>query len=166
MKRIILAALGSALLLPSQAQQKNKEYTNFNDSVFSINEVVVATNYRRKTDALKLDVPAKFIPISTNSITSGMLEKRNIRDIQEASASFPVCAFVPLTGVSQFSIRGFDNSVIMVDGVRDERSSIDNSYPFMDLSLWKHRTVKRSGFSTLRTIRCGWCPQYCPARLL
>lgn len=94
MKRIILAALGSALLLPSQAQQKNKEYTNFNDSVFSINEVVVATNYRRKTDALKLDVPAKFIPISTNSITSGMLEKRNIRDIQEA---FPVYAFVPLT---------------------------------------------------------------------
>ena len=85
MKRIILAALGSALLLPSQAQQKNKEYTNFNDSVFSINEVVVATNYRRKTDALKLDVPAKFIPISTISITSGMLEKRNIRDIQEAS---------------------------------------------------------------------------------
>ena len=96
MKRIILAALGSALLLPSQAQQKNKEYTNFNDSVFSINEVVVATNYRRKTDALKLDVPAKFIPISTNSITSGMLEKRNIRDIQEASR-FPVCAFAPLT---------------------------------------------------------------------
>ena len=44
MKRIILAALGSALLLPAQAQQKNKEYTNFNDSVFSINEVVVATN--------------------------------------------------------------------------------------------------------------------------
>ena len=27
MKRIILAALGSALLLPAQAQQKNKEYT-------------------------------------------------------------------------------------------------------------------------------------------
>lgn len=48
MKRIILAALGSALLLPSQAQQKNKEYTNFNDSVFSINEVVVATNYRQQ----------------------------------------------------------------------------------------------------------------------
>ena len=93
MKRIILAALGSALLLPSQAQQKNKEYTNFNDSVFSINEVVVATNYRRKTDALKLDVPAKFIPISTNSITSGMLEKRNIRDIQEASRFLPGVRF-------------------------------------------------------------------------
>ena len=115
MKRIILAALGSALLLPSQAQQKNKEYTNFNDSVFSINEVVVATNYRRKTDALKLDVPAKFIPISTNSITSGMLEKRNIRDIQEASRFLP--------------------------GVR-----FRTSY----------------GAFTQFTIRCGWCPQYCP----
>lgn len=97
MKRIILAALGSALLLPAQAQQKNKEYTNFNDSVFSINEVVVATNYRRKTDALKLDVPAKFIPISTNSITSGMLEKRNIRIYRKPPVSFLVCAFVPLT---------------------------------------------------------------------
>ena len=66
MKRVILMAIGSALLLPSQAQLQNKKYTNFNDSIFSINEVVVATNYRRKTDALKLDVPAKFIPISTN----------------------------------------------------------------------------------------------------
>lgn len=135
MKRVILMAIGSALLLPSQAQLQNKKYTNFNDSIFSINEVVVATNYRRKTDALKLDVPAKFIPISTNSITSGMLEKRNIRDIQEAARFLPGVRFRTSYGAfTQFSIRGFDNSVIMVDGVRDERSSIDNSYPFMDLS--------------------------------
>lgn len=135
MKRVILMTIGSALLLPSQAQLQNKKYTNFNDSIFSINEVVVATNYRRKTDALKLDVPAKFIPISTNSITSGMLEKRNIRDIQEAARFLPGVRFRTSYGAfTQFSIRGFDNSVIMVDGVRDERSSIDNSYPFMDLS--------------------------------
>ena len=44
MKRVILMAIGSALLLPSQAQLQNKKYTNFNDSIFSINEVVVATN--------------------------------------------------------------------------------------------------------------------------
>ena len=93
MKRVILMAIGSALLLPSQAQLQNKKYTNFNDSIFSINEVVVATNYRRKTDALKLDVPAKFIPISTNSITSEMLEKRNIRDIQEAARFLPGVRF-------------------------------------------------------------------------
>lgn len=37
-------------------------------------------------------------------------------------------------GFQQINIRGFDNSVIMIDGVRDERSSIDNSYPFPDLS--------------------------------
>ena len=96
MKRVILMAIGSALLLPSQAQLQNKKYTNFNDSIFSINEVVVSTNYRRKTDALKLDVPAKFIPISTNSITSGMLEKRNIRDIQEAAR------FLPGDGIDRF----------------------------------------------------------------
>lgn len=135
MKRLLSLIIGAALLLPAQAQQKNKDYTNFSDSVFSINEVVVATHYRRKTEALKLDVPAKFVPISTNSITSGMLEKRNIRDIQEASRFLPGVRFRTSYGsFTQFSIRGFDNSVIMVDGVRDERSSIDNSYPFMDLS--------------------------------
>lgn len=135
MKRLLSLIIGAALLLPAQAQQKNKDYTNFSDSVFSINEVVVATHYRRKTEALKLDVPAKFVPISTNSITSGMLEKRNIRDIQEAARFLPGVRFRTTYGsFTQFSIRGFDNSVIMVDGVRDERSSIDNSYPFMDLS--------------------------------
>lgn len=135
MKKIISAVIGLSLLLPAQAQQKNKDYTNFSDSVFSINEVVVATNYKRKTEALKLDVPAKFIPVSTNAITSGMLEKRNIRDIQEASRFLPGVRFRTSYGAfTQFSIRGFDNSVILVDGVRDERSSIDNSYPFMDLS--------------------------------
>lgn len=122
-------------IAPLAGTAAKQKYTNFNDSIFSINEVVVATNYRRKTDALKLDVPAKFIPISTNSITSGMLEKRNIRDIQEAARFLPGVRFRTSYGAfTQFSIRGFDNSVIMVDGVRDERSSIDNSYPFMDLS--------------------------------
>lgn len=135
MKKLISIAVGTALLLPARAQQKNRDYTNFADSIFSINEVVVATNYKRKTEALKLDVPAKFVPVSTNAITSGMLEKRNIRDIQEASRFLPGVRFRTSYGsFTQFSIRGFDNSVIMVDGVRDERSSIDNSYPFMDLS--------------------------------
>ncbi len=61
---------GVLYYFPHRHNRKIKKISNFNDSVFSINEVVVATNYRRKTDALKLDVPAKFIPISTNSITS------------------------------------------------------------------------------------------------
>lgn len=135
MKKLVSIAVGTALLLPVQAQQKNRDYTNFSDSIFSINEVVVATNYKRKTEAMKLDVPAKFVPVSTNAITSGMLEKRNICDIQEASRFLPGVRFRTSYGsFTQFSIRGFDNSVIMVDGVRDERSSIDNSYPFMDLS--------------------------------
>lgn len=134
MKKVLLATIGSAVFLSAQAQNQPKDYTNL-DSIFSIDEVVVSTNYKRKTEALKLDVPARFIPISTNSITAGMLEKRNIRDIQEAARFLPGVRFRTSYGAfTQFSIRGFDNSVIMIDGVRDERSSIDNSYPFMDLS--------------------------------
>ena len=34
----------------------------------------------------------------------------------------------------QLQVRGFDHAVILVDGIRDERSAIQNSYPVSDLS--------------------------------
>ncbi|MEG2332054.1 MAG: TonB-dependent receptor [Bacteroides sp.] len=144
MKRLYCCLLLGCLIVNAvQAQHKSgsqnrsskEKYTNLQDTVFAINEVVIESRQKNRTEALKLDVPAKFVPMSTNSISAGMLEKRDIRNIQEAARFLPGVRFRTSYGAfTQFSIRGFDNSVIMVDGVRDERSAIDNSYPFMDLS--------------------------------
>ena len=104
------------------------------DTALVIDEVEVISN-SRKTSALKIDVPAKYMPVSTNTITAQTLHHRNITDIQTASRYLPGVRIRQTYGAfQQISVRGFDHSIIMLDGVRDERSSIDNSYPFMDLS--------------------------------
>ena len=104
------------------------------DTALVIDEVEVISN-SRKTSALKIDVPAKYIPVSSNTITAQTLQHRNITDIRTASRYLPGVRIRQTYGAfQQIAIRGFDNSIITLDGVRDERSSIDNSYPFMDLS--------------------------------
>ena len=104
------------------------------DTALVIDEVEVISN-SRKASALKIDVPAKYMPVSTNTIPSQTLQHRNITDIQTASRYLPGVRIRQTYGAfQQISVRGFDHSIIMLDGVRDERSSIDNSYPFMDLS--------------------------------
>lgn len=135
MKTNYILILLSFLFITTANAQHKKQYTNFADTTFRIDEVIVSTKQQKKPEVFKLDVPAKFVPISTNQIPSKLLEERGIRDIQQAARFLPgVRIRTTYGGFQQISIRGFDNSVIMIDGVRDERSSIDNSYPFPDLS--------------------------------
>lgn len=128
-----------AAIAPVQGNNRTEKGTVSNDeqnpdTALVIDEVEVISN-SRKMAAMKLEVPAKYIPVSSNTITAQTLQHRNITDIQSASRFLPGVRIRQTYGAfQQISVRGFDHSVIMLDGVRDERSSIDNSYPFMDLS--------------------------------
>lgn len=134
---LMTAIMTCAVAIPVQGNNRSdKERIDEQktDTALVIDEVEVISN-SRKTSALKIDVPAKYIPVSSNTITAQTLQHRNITDIQTASRYLPGVRIRQTYGAfQQISIRGFDNSIIMLDGVRDERSSIDNSYPFMDLS--------------------------------
>ena len=56
-------------------------------------------------------------------------------NIQDAVRFMPGVRFQTSYGAfQQLSIRGFDHSIMMIDGIRDERSAINNSYPVPDLS--------------------------------
>lgn len=129
-KCIPLACLSISFL---QAQEKG--YTNFADTTFNIQEVVATAHYKARPHITKLDVPMTYLPISVNSIQASSLELRGIRDIQEAARFMPGIRIQTSYGAfQQISVRGFDHAVMMVDGVRDERSAINNSYPIGDLS--------------------------------
>lgn len=129
-KCIPLACLSISFL---QAQEKG--YTNFSDTTFNIQEVVATAHYKARPHITKLDVPMTYLPISVNSIQASSLELRGIRDIQEAARFMPGIRIQTSYGAfQQISVRGFDHAVMMVDGVRDERSAINNSYPIGDLS--------------------------------
>ncbi|MGP1435944.1 MAG: TonB-dependent receptor [Phocaeicola sp.] len=135
MKKLFVSVLSIMMGLSASAQNDKKEYTNFNDTVLSINEVQVMGKDMSRSKALKLDVPKRYLPISTATLPSEVLTNRDITDIQSAVQFIPGVRFQTSYGAfQQVSIRGFDKSIVMIDGVRDERSAIDNSYPFMDLS--------------------------------
>lgn len=133
-KALTILPLAALCVQTIQAQHK-KEYTNFTDTTFSIEEVVVQTAKRNVPQVMKLNVPMKYLPVSLNRISGASLELRGIRDIQEAVRFMPGVRMQTSYGAfQQLSVRGFDHSVLMIDGVRDERSAINNSYPFPDLS--------------------------------
>ena len=130
-KCIPLACLSVTLL---QAQEK-KSYTNFADTTFNLQEVVATAHYKARPQITKLDVPMNYLPISVSNIQVSSLELRGIRNMEEAVRFMPGIRIQTSYGAfQQISVRGFDHAVMMVDGVRDERSAINNSYPIGDLS--------------------------------
>ena len=135
MKKVLTILPLTALCINSLQAQDKKEYTNFADTTFNIQEVVATAARKPRPHITKLDVPVKYLPISINNISAGSLELRGIRNIQEAVRFMPGVRMQTSYGAfQQLSIRGFDHSIMMVDGVRDERSAINNSYPVQDLS--------------------------------
>ncbi len=135
MRRILYSFLLLLLGAVSAFAQEQLAEQQPKDTLLPLKEIYVTSMDKSKHKLLKIDVPAKFIPVSTTLIDYKALENRDIKDIQEAVKFLPGVRFYTSYGAfQQLSIRGFDHSVVMVDGVRDERSAIDNSYPVMDLS--------------------------------
>lgn len=133
--KTITKCIPLACLSISFLQAQEKDYTNFADTTFNIQEVVATAHYKARPQITKLDVPMTYLPISVNSIRASSLELRGIRDMQEAAHFMPGIRIQTSYGAfQQISVRGFDHAVMMVDGVRDERSAINNSYPIGDLS--------------------------------
>ena len=130
MKKILLCVVFTTALSSSFAQNKN-----IADSIFSIDEVSIIANAHKKIDVGKLNIPLKYLPLSMTSVFSKELDMRGISSIQEATKFLPNTRMrTTYGGFTQFEVRGFDYTPIMIDGVRDERTSISNSAPIGDLS--------------------------------
>ena len=132
MRKILFSFVCLCVCASSLIAQKK---TGLQDTTISLSEVYVTDFNKSKNQLLKMDVPLKYVPVATTTLQSVQIENRDISDIQEAVKFIPGVRIQTSYGAfQQMQIRGFDHSVIMVDGIRDERSAIDNSYPFMDLS--------------------------------
>lgn len=89
MKKVLVFFLLASILSPYFEAQHQKEYTNFADTTFHINEVVVKKKRLPKVEALKLNVSMEFVPISTNTLPGEVLHARNINEIQGAVCLIP-----------------------------------------------------------------------------
>ncbi|WP_329905204.1 TonB-dependent receptor [Porphyromonas pogonae] len=133
-KKITLCLLSASLLtaVSAHAQKKDDYYEFAKDSVKNLNSVEVIA-FRKEAHLNKIPVSLKKTPLTVNNLNTDVLLQRGITNLQTALKFVPGVNMSTSYGAFQrLSIRGFNDSPIMIDGVRDERTTI-NSYPFGDL---------------------------------
>ena len=103
------------------------------DSVRHLQGVEVTARLRQEQGINPLGVPAKKLPLTISSLADSTLSLRAITQVKDALRFVPAVQMKSSYGAfREISVRGFYNTVYMVDGVRDERSTL-NSYPLGDL---------------------------------
>lgn len=107
-----------------------------NSSTHELSEVVISTARRQTFSAVnKIDVPLRDMPVTTSTVSIKTIEQRGIDDLGEAMKNTTgVRANNTYGGFQHFTIRGFSNFVLLVDGVRDERHNISTSAPNTNLA--------------------------------
>lgn len=117
------------------------------DSTYLLNRVEILGT--RKVKMSKLDVALKHIPATISNLSMEPLKVRGIFDFQEATRFVPsVNTRTSYGAFQQVSIRGFDYSPIEIDGMRDERTTI-NSFPLPDLTMVESIEVVKGPSSIL-----------------
>lgn len=97
-------------------------------------EVTAPMRHASSTDLSRINVPLAKLPITITKIDVNQLRLRGLHDATDALRFSSSAGFRRSYGAFlQLNIRGFDYAPIIVDGMRDERSTI-NSYPLGDLS--------------------------------
>ena len=129
MKRLISTLLVSVICSGIMAQQKS-----MSDSIYTISGVEVMAKKKKKIELLNMDIPLDYIPITLTKLDEVTLERKNIVNLEDAVRFLPGVTVKDQLGAFQrYSVRGTSDAVVAINGVRDERSLINN-VPFGDLS--------------------------------
>ncbi|CAN5293619.1 TonB-dependent receptor [soil metagenome] len=98
----------------------------------------------------KLAVPIRDMPVTTSSVSARTIEQRGVDELGEAMKNTTgVRANNTYGGFQHFTIRGFNNFVLLVDGVRDERHNISTSAPSTNLANVERVEVLKGPASVL-----------------
>lgn len=122
-----LCVLAMPMLLAAQTTEA--------DSTRVLEEVVISTTRSNKATAVsKIEAPLKQLPITVNSITAQDISIKGYSDVVEALREVPgVHAYRQYGAFHMFYVRGFYESLIVNDGMRDERHGIWQSAPITGL---------------------------------
>lgn len=103
------------------------------DSTQTIAEVIV--NVEKRINVNYLNIKGSEAPMTMNVLGNKLLEEMNITKIEDAVRNIPGVHSVNQYGAFQFfNVRGFDNFVVLNDGIRDERHTITQSAPMTNLA--------------------------------
>lgn len=116
----------------------------------TLQDVVVVADMRRPATTTRSQVPLSKLPLSITKLNTQTLLSQGYSSVPEAIRFVPAASFHTSYGAFyQLQVRGFDYTPIILDGMRDERSTI-NSYPLADLSDVEHIEVLKGPASVLQ----------------
>ncbi|MBQ4013433.1 MAG: TonB-dependent receptor [Bacteroidales bacterium] len=154
MKKTFLLALAILCILPASAQTPERRRSMV-DSVFSLDSAAIYDYYYRPLQEnniklINIDVPLKYLPVTVSRIEAKTLERNHILSLEDAVKYLPgvVQTSDQLGAFKRYSIRGTTDAVIAWDGIRDERSLLNN-VPFSDLSSVESIEVLKGPSSVL-----------------
>ncbi|MDO5614983.1 MAG: TonB-dependent receptor [Cruoricaptor ignavus] len=130
----LLLSLGITAQSNQASQYLNEDINNTRkDTVRTIAEVII--NSERRLQVNPLQIPSLEAPMTINTIDKELLNQMNITRIEDVVQNVPGVHSVNQYGGFQFfNIRGFDNFVVLQDGLRDERHNITQSAPITNLA--------------------------------
>ncbi|MBW8684478.1 TonB-dependent receptor [Chitinophaga sp. B61] len=116
-----------------------------------LSAVTISTAQRASfTNVNKIAVPVRDLPLTTSAVSARTIEQRGIDDLGEAMKNTTgVRANNTYGGFQHFTVRGFSNFVLLVDGVRDERHNISTSAPSTNLANIERIEVLKGPASVL-----------------
>lgn len=135
MNKKLFVLLGVSCLSTGYAQR------SITDTVFTVNDVEIIGQKKQTAlreqpvSLLNMDVPLKYLPITVSRLDAQTMERKHILNIEDAVRFLPgvIQSSDQLGAFQRYSVRGTTDAVIAYDGIRDERSLINN-VPFGDLS--------------------------------
>lgn len=128
MKKTLTLSLLGCLSLASSLQAQTPQ-----DRVHQLDSVAVFGRQSQAIGVSPLGVPVKKLPLTINALSDSTLRTRAIVQVPDALRFVPAVQTRSTFGAfREISVRGFYNTIYMIDGIRDERSTI-NSYPIGDL---------------------------------
>jgi len=128
----------------------NKSTVKLASSSQVLNEVSVNGKKRKVVSINKIPIKNLDAPTTTNNVDSKILEQRNVTSLGEAVKS--ATGVRPINrygGFQTFRIRGFNNFVLLNDGVRDERHNLSTSAPSTNLANIERLEVLKGPASVL-----------------
>ncbi len=131
MRKVLLLC---ALALPLMAFA-NSQKTKI-DSVRMLDAVEVSAKRFVATSAVsKIPAPARQIPITVTQLGKLKMREMNFTDLSDATRDISgVNALRAYGGFHKFYVRGFFESIVMHDGIRDDRHALYQSAPITGLA--------------------------------
>ncbi|MCF2487545.1 TonB-dependent siderophore receptor [Dyadobacter sp. CY347] len=126
----------SLLLITAASYGQTQDHKDTLTSTKDLSEVVISRAKQQAFSGVnKINVPLRDLPITTSNVSVKTIEQRGVDDLGEAMKNTTgVRANNTYGGFQHFTVRGFANFVLLIDGVRDERHNISTSAPNTNLA--------------------------------